>query len=319
MNEVTGARKRLIFGGNWKAAMTPTKAEEFMKYFAGAKGLQQQMRLRDAGCTVIIGAPAVGLILVREAIKYSCDPEVVKLAVQDPWIKAGAYTGATTFEDAVDPKIMAEYAIIGHSETRESWRTIENAIKRVMSGELRMSGDITGQILLLATAVMSDAGIGTDKPRPFRQALDPVVNQMVKTALNNKITPILCVGESEKEKDDKLTAVVVESQIRKGLAGISADEIRKIVIAYEPVWAIGTGKTATPEEAQKVHYWIARILMELTGDERNSVPVIYGGSMNAKNAADLVKQPDIHGGLIGGASLTPEFFELIEKGLEAVA
>ena len=326
MSEVVPVKKRLFFGGNWKADKTPTQARQFMEVFAPAlreKGLLK--KLAETGSTVMLGAPAACLTGVRVQLRDISD--VVKLGVQDPWIKAGAYTGATTFEMAADPMVAAEYAIIGHSETREPWRVIEQASKNVwasLSEEQYMSKipKWFRDILLerMANEVVAVAGIASEKPGSFRIALDPIVNQAVKKSLATGITPILCVGETLEERETGKTAEVVYTQVKYGLLDLGADAIKKIIVAYEPVWAIGTGKTATPEQAQEVHARIAKILMELTKETENTVPVIYGGSMKPDNVAELVSQPDIWGGLIGGASLKPDvFIALIENGLNAIS
>jgi triosephosphate isomerase len=319
-------KKRLFFGGNWKADKTPTQARQFMEVFAPAlreKGLLK--KLAETGSTVMLGAPAACLTGVRSQLGDVAD--VVKLGVQDPWIKAGAFTGATTFEVAADPTVAAEYAIIGHSETREPWRTIEQASKNVwvsLAEEQYMSHipKWFRDILLssMADEVVAVAGIASKKPGSFRIALDPIVNQAVKTSLANGITPILCVGETLEERETGRTGEVVDKQVNLGLANLSVDDIKRMIVAYEPVWAIGTGKTATPEQAQEVHARIAHLLMKHTQEAQNIVPIIYGGSMKPDNVAELVSRPDIWGGLIGGASLKPDvFLALIENGLAAIS
>jgi triosephosphate isomerase len=210
--------------------------------------------------------------------------------------------------------IRAEYAIIGHSETREPWRIIEKGV-RMTAG----FSPLIGNRDLLSATVLNEAEIGTDAPKSFRLALDAVVNQMVKKSLETGIVPILCVGETLEERKAKKTEEVVATQLRRGLEGLGADHVKQSIIAYEPVWAIGTGKTASPEQAQEVHAQIASDMKKRTNTEENVVPIIYGGSMKPENVAELVKQPDIHGGLIGGASLKPEvFMKLIVNGIEAV-
>jgi triosephosphate isomerase len=314
MSAVMPVKKRLFFGGNWKADMTPTRARQFMETFASAlreKGLLK--KLAETGSTVMLGAPAACLTGVRVQLRDISD--VVKLGVQDPWIKAGAYTGATTFEMAADPEIRAEYAIIGHSETREPWRIFKKAVTRIMRRDLSPA-----ELMHLTACVYTDAKLDSDNPSSFRLALDEVVNRMVKTSLRKNIIPILCVGETLEERENGKTATVVDRQVNLGLADLSANAIKKTIVAYEPVWAIGTGRTATPEQAQEVHAQIAKILMELTKEKENTVPVIYGGSMKPDNVVALVRQPDIWGGLIGGASLKPDvFIALIENGLNAIS
>ena len=259
----------------------------------------------------MIAPPAASLESTRAAIADCHIGKVVKLGVQDPWHKTGAYTGATTLEMAKDPQIGAEYAIIGHSETREPLRILFEAITRTL-------GDFSDAALV--AGILKQAKIDAEKPRSFRLALDQIVNRAVTAALKAGITPILCVGETLEEREAEKTSEVVFTQLEKGFAGLEPDRVKRAVVAYEPVWAIGTGKNATPEEAQEVHARIAAQLMALTKTEINVVPVIYGGSMKPDNVAALVSQPDIWGGLIGGASLKPDvFMQLIINGLQAAA
>ena len=122
----------------------------------------------------------------------------------------------------------------------------------------------------------------------------------------------MCCGETEQQREEGITEKVVETQVRGGLAGLSAGEIGKVVIAYEPVWAIGTGKTATPGDAQEVHAFIRSLLGTLAdGATADSIRIQYGGSVKPDNAAELLSQPDIDGALVGGASLKADSFAAI--------
>jgi triosephosphate isomerase len=143
----------------------------------------------------------------------------------------------------------------------------------------------------------------------------------VFAALENGLCPIMCVGESLEQRETGITAEWIAMQIKSGLAGIGEDKIRKIIIAYEPIWAIGTGKTATPEQAEEVCEGIRAIIRKLYGAKvARAISILYGGSMNEKNAYDLLAQPDIDGGLIGGASLVPEkFVQIIEAANQPTA
>lgn len=324
--------KTLFFGGNWKAAMTPAKTKPFFDLFLRDVS-RNSRKIRKSETKIMIAPPATCLPAARESIKhYLLDDAgimgVVKLGVQDPWHRSGAYTGATTFEMAKDPLIGAEYAIIGHSENREPWRMISGAFlqtAKVAFASLERSAfgeagkqDMSGLGGAAEAALTHDSKLDSDKPLPLRIALDGVVNVLVRSSFVHHITPILCVGETLEERKDGITMKVVEGQLREGLKGLQPDQIEEVIIAYEPIWAIGTGETATPEQAQEVHAKIASILNELTGTKNNKL--LYGGSMNEKNVAALVSQPDIHGGLIGGASLKPKgFMELIMSGINAVS
>ena len=140
------------------------------------------------------------------------------------------------------------------------------------------------------------------------------VNAKVLAALDNGLIPIMCVGESLEQREAGITEEWITMQIKTGLASIGEDKIRKMIIAYEPIWAIGTGKTATPEQAEEVCEHIRAVIRKLYGAKvARAISILYGGSMNEKNAYDLLAQPDIDGGLIGGASLVPEkFVKIIE-------
>ena len=139
-----------------------------------------------------------------------------------------------------------------------------------------------------------------------------MVNQKVKKALETGIVPILCCGETLEQREAGITIEWVRIQIKCALVGVSAEDAKKVVVAYEPIWAIGTGKTATAEQAEEVCSGIRGVLAGLY-DEKTAaaVTIQYGGSMNAKNAAELLAKPNIDGGLIGGASLKSEDFSVI--------
>ena len=143
---------------------------------------------------------------------------------------------------------------------------------------------------------------------------DKDVNAKVLTALENGLVPIMCVGETLEQRETGITTEWITMQIKAGLNGVAEDKIRKMIIAYEPIWAIGTGKTATPEQAEEVCESIRAVIRKMYGAKiARAISILYGGSMNDKNAYDLLAQPDIDGGLIGGASLVPEkFVKIIE-------
>jgi triosephosphate isomerase len=180
------------------------------------------------------------------------------------------------------------------------------------------SGAFTGEVSapMLLNAGCQYVIIGHSERRAYFGETDATVNKKVMAALGHGLTPIVCVGEVLEEREAGQTETVVERQVRGGLSGLSPEQVASLVLAYEPVWAIGTGKTATPEMAQDVHQFIRRILAEDFGDEAAaSVRIQYGGSVKAENVAELIAQPDIDGGLVGGACLTPDgFAKLIENG-----
>ena len=180
------------------------------------------------------------------------------------------------------------------------------------------NGAFTGEISadMLKTAGVKYVIIGHSERRQYFGETNETVNSRLKAALAAGLIPIVCVGELEQEREDGLTEKVLSEQVRVGFAGIDAKDAEKIVVAYEPVWAIGTGKTATPAMAQDAHAFIRKELRALFGDAADAMRIQYGGSMKPANARELVAQPDIDGGLIGGAALKAEdFTALIREAL----
>ncbi len=157
--------------------------------------------------------------------------------------------------------------------------------------------------------------IGHSERRQYFGETNDTVNKRLKKALEKGLKPIVCVGETLEQREADETQAVVEAQIREGLAAdISEQDFNKIVIAYEPVWAIGTGKTATPEQANDVHAFIRKLVADIYSDDTaQAVRIQYGGSVKPENAAELMSQPDIDGGLIGGAALKADSFSAIIK------
>jgi len=160
--------------------------------------------------------------------------------------------------------------------------------------------------------------LGHSERRALFGESDELVNKKVLSALKNQLRPILCVGESLAEREAGSTLKLVQTQLERALEGVSKDLAAGIIIAYEPVWAIGTGKVATTEQAQEVHGFIRGLLAKLYGEPAaQRVRILYGGSMKPANAAELLAQKDIDGGLIGGASLeVRSFVDLIKAATE---
>ena len=176
-------------------------------------------------------------------------------------------------------------------------------------------GAYTGEV---SAEMLKEAGvkyviIGHSERREYYNETDFTVNKKVHAALEAGLYPIVCVGESLEQRELGVTMDLIAYQVKAALSGVPADKMRHVVIAYEPIWAIGTGKTATAEQAGEVCTNIRATIRALYGARvARSVTIQYGGSMNEKNAAELLAQPDIDGGLIGGASLVPEkFVEII--------
>ena len=178
----------------------------------------------------------------------------------------------------------------------------------------KASGAYTGEISaqMLVEAGVEYVVIGHSERRQYFAETDETVNLRTKAALEAGLRVILCLGEVKEQRLSGITDEVVAMQTKLDLAGITAEQLKNVVIAYEPVWAIGTGLTATPEQAQETCAVIRGVLADMYGaDVAETVTIQYGGSMNEKNAAELLAKPDVDGGLIGGASLVPEKFTAI--------
>lgn len=175
-------------------------------------------------------------------------------------------------------------------------------------------GAYTGEI---SAPMLIDAGvkyviIGHSERRDYFKEDDAFLNKKVKKAIASGLTPILCCGESLEQRELGVTMDWIRLQIKSDLADVAADDVKKLVIAYEPIWAIGTGKTATSDQAEEVCKGIRELIAEMYDDATaEAVRIQYGGSMNAGNAAELLAKPNIDGGLIGGASLKAEFGQVV--------
>ncbi len=179
-------------------------------------------------------------------------------------------------------------------------------------------GAFTGEVspLFLAKMNVSYVICGHSERRELFGETDEDVNRKVKAIIKAGMTPIMCCGETDEEREAGQAESKVDGQIRAGLAGVPADQVAKLVIAYEPIWAIGTGKTATPEDAQAMCALVRRVVREVAGDEAaDAVRIQYGGSVKPGNAAELLGQPDIDGALVGGAALdADEFAQIVRHG-----
>ncbi len=173
------------------------------------------------------------------------------------------------------------------------------------------SGAFTGE---LSASMLKSVGcthviLGHSERRTIFGESDEFVNEKVIKALDSDLIPILCCGESLEQRENGTTFTVVEKQIRVGLKSLSPQQIEKVIIAYEPIWAIGTGKTASPEQAQEVHAAIRKLLVELTSTEiASNITIQYGGSVKPDNSKELLSKPDIDGALVGGACLKADSF-----------
>ena len=183
------------------------------------------------------------------------------------------------------------------------------------------NGAYTGEVSaeMLRTLYVTHVILGHSERRTYFGETDAFINKKVLTALANELKPILCVGETLAEREAGSTLAVVQRHVEGGLAGVKPEQITTVIIAYEPVWAIGTGKVATTAQAQEVHAFIRDLLTKLYGAPlAQKVRILYGGSMKPSNAAELLAEKDIDGGLIGGASLEAKSFIELVRAADAV-
>ena len=183
------------------------------------------------------------------------------------------------------------------------------------------SGAFTGEI---SAPLLKDAGcsyvlIGHSERRQYFGETNTKVNQKIKASLKHGIGPVLCCGETLEEREHNQTLSKIDDQLKEGLEGLSQEDVRKVIFAYEPIWAIGTGLTASPGQAQEIHAFIRNNLREKYGNETASYAIIlYGGSVKPDNAFSLIKEEDINGALIGGASLKADsFIEITKEAIRA--
>jgi triosephosphate isomerase len=218
-----------------------------------------------------------------------------------------------SLEDAVDIVICPPYTALG-----EVAEVIADSNIRLGAQDAfwQEEGAFTGEV---SAKMLKDAGakfviIGHSERRQYFAETNESVNQKVRAVLKAGLTPIMCVGETLAEREKRQTFKVLDDHLQNGLKGIEVAEALKIVIAYEPVWAIGTGKTATPEQAEEAQKYIRNLLAKMYGQEAaQNIRIQYGGSVKPENITELMQQPDIDGALVGGASLTAEAFSAIVK------
>ncbi len=199
-----------------------------------------------------------------------------------------------------------------------AYDTVKNSHIKIgaQNSHFENSGAFTGEIspLMLKDYGVKYTILGHSERRSYYNDTDESVNKRVIGALNNDISPIFCVGEVLEEREAGITNTIIENQVTKGLLGVSKEDVLKVVIAYEPVWAIGTGKTATAQLAEETCSFVREVLKKLYDEKTaNAISILYGGSMNATNAKELLSMENIDGGLIGGASLKADDFAQIVK------
>lgn len=224
-------------------------------------------------------------------------------------IKAGTYKN----QDAIIVVCPPFTALYGVSKQIEG----SNVALGAQNMHPETEGAFTGEI---SPAMLKEIGcryivLGHSERRQYFHETDAFVNEKVKTALKYSLIPIVCIGETLKEREAQQHLSVVKSQFEGSLADLTKEDASRIVIAYEPVWAIGTGKTATPEQAEQMHSYIRRLLVEKYGqDVAARVPILYGGSVKPDSIGTLMEKPNVDGALVGGASLKAESFCAIVAG-----
>ncbi|MCD4653924.1 triose-phosphate isomerase [bacterium] len=227
-----------------------------------------------------------------------------------------AESDLTVFDPHVEIIVCPPFVSIAEVVSRT-----ENTLIQIGAQNMHheISGAFTGEI---SAKMLLDAGcryvtLGHSERRHVFGEDNAWINKKMIAAQVNGLKPILCVGETEIERDEDRTFNVIKKQLKEGLIGVQDVADGRLVIAYEPVWAIGTGRTATPEQAQEIHAFIRKLLWELYKDSAVSIPLLYGGSVKPSNVYDLLAQPDINGALVGGASLKADsFVELVLAGLK---
>lgn len=233
-----------------------------------------------------------------------------------------------TISEAVETALALKPLVVGANQCEVVIAPVFTAIKavadRIEGSNIRVAGQDcsteveqgahTGEV---AAQMLRDAGathviVGHSERRQYYCETDDFVSRKTQAALAAGLTVIVCVGETLEQRDQGIAERVVNGQLTGGLSGLTVSDMERIIIAYEPVWAIGTGRTATPEQAQEMHAFIRRVLRsQHTEAAADALRILYGGSVKPDNIASLMTQPDIDGALVGGASLKAESFAQI--------
>src|SRR5215208_64233 len=241
---------------------------------------------------------------------------------------AGNWKMYKTLSEAVDTALALKPLVANANHCEVVIAPVFTAIKtvadRLEGSNVRVAGQDcsteveegahTGEVM---ASMLRDVGaryviVGHSERRQFYAETDPVVNKKTRAGLASGLTVIMCVGETLEQRDKGSAENVVSQQLNGGLSGLTALDLDRIIIAYEPVWAIGTGRTATPEQAQEIHAFVRRVFADRFSQEAASrLRVLYGGSVKPDNIAGLMRQPDVDGALVGGASLEAESFARI--------
>ncbi|WP_077601985.1 triose-phosphate isomerase [Oceanobacillus sojae] len=247
-----------------------------------------------------------------------------KVVIAGNWKMNKTLQEASDFMDAVIPKapggnteaiVCAPFVYLPALVEKAKGSNVKVAAQNMHFEE---SGAYTGEVspVMLTDIGVTHVVIGHSERREYFAETDETVNQKTKAAFAHDLTPIVCVGETLEQREANETMDVVGNQVKKALAGLSDEQVTQTIIAYEPIWAIGTGKTASSEDANEVCAKTRKVIAEITSqDIADQVVIQYGGSVKPANIDELLAQSDIDGALVGGASLEPEsFVQLVEAG-----
>ncbi len=223
-----------------------------------------------------------------------------------------------TLAPLIEKSQATVYLAVPFTAIHPTAQCIEQMNARIIVGAQNMNdaseGAFTGEI---SARMIKEAGaqfviLGHSERRQLFQESNAFINKKIKRALAEKIQPVLCIGETDKQREMGKTEEILHGQLLESLEGISKEEMKNLILAYEPIWAIGTSKVARPDEADDAHLFCRNIIAEKWGDEiADEVIIQYGGSVDPENASDLLAQEHIDGLLVGGASLSPESFSQI--------
>ena len=277
--------RKAIIAGNWKMNKTATEAAELIDALIPA--------VKDAGCEVVICVPFTDLVT---AVAKTKGTNIHVGAENVHFEKSGAFTGEISADMLTD--LGVEYVVVGHSERRQYFAETDETVNK--RAKAALAGGLKPIICVGESLTQREQGV-----------TEELIRMQVKIALNAGLKVIICVGESLQQREEGVTEELVRMQTKIALRDVTAEQMANVVIAYEPIWAIGTGMTATATDANRTIAAIRAAIRELFGDAADQVRILYGGSMNDKNATELMSQPEIDGGLIGGASLVAEKFEKV--------
>ena len=298
------ARKKIV-AGNWKMNKTPSEAVALVE--------ELKPLVANEDVDVVFCVPAIDIIPVAEAVKGTN----IQVGAENMYFEeSGAYTGEISPAMLTDAGV--KYVVLGHSERREYFAETNETVNKKMLKAFEHG--ITPIMCCGETLEQREQGVTMDfirhsERRDYFKEDDVLHNKKVKKAFEAGITPILCCGESLEQRELGVTMDWIRLQIKSDLAGVTADQVKSMVIAYEPIWAIGTGKTATTEQAEEVCAGIRACIAEVYDEATaEAIRIQYGGSVNAGNAAELFAQADIDGGLVGGASLKADFGKIVNSG-----